>query len=289
MTTPSSTVDKTTTNHATTIQPTSAYTNGTRATVSIHPTQSIASPTRPTTNNTILTILSTANISLPALTSPLITVSAMQPITDNPTEGQETKLLLPLFYIIVLACVGATLLLGMITLLLSLLCLRGKKKKKSRNRRRRDSERVSLCNLNRTNSSGSSQSSASGHQMSIVNTTDVILRQSPGRNHTDSLSSRGSKLGLWFNKGSLRPLSAHNAGLNCSTFKPNQQLYLPHIQVQVHVNNDFPTPFTPESRVGSYCRLDEEEKKPISLKTAPARPSSTDSVGSIVDKMLASR
>lgn len=281
---PSSTLNKTITDSITMIKPTSVYTrvNTSYMTqeISTRETQLI----RPT-NTTILSLLSTVNISLTTLTVPLVTVSTVQPsipITNNPTE-EQTKLLLPLFYIIVLACVGATLLLGIITLLLSIICFRGKKKKR-RIRRRHDSERVSLCNLNRTNSSGSSHSSASAQPMNIVNTTNVVLRQNPGRNYTDSFNSRSSK---WFNRGSMRPLSAHNPSLNCTTFKPNQQLYLPHIQVQVHVNNEFPTSITPESRVGSYCQLEEEEKKPISL--GMARRLSTDSANSIVDTMLTTR
>ncbi len=276
------------------IRPTSVYTSDTSTPQGLSTNQTKSIPQEPmNTTTTPLTVSTTLSVTSITLVSSFANVSTMPPTvaiftTDVTTTAvQEKELLLPLFYIIIIASVGATLCLVIITLLLYMLCLRGRqRRKKVRRRRRRDSERVSLCNLERTNSSGSSHSSISGHQMSIVNRTDVVIRHKSAKNYTDSLDRRSSKLGLWFSKGSLRPMSTHTPTLSCSTFKPNQQLYLPHVQVQVHVNNELtPGPFTAESRVGSYCKLDEEtERNPL-----PPRPSSTNSENSLVEQMLATR
>lgn len=283
---------KATMNSTMVIRPTSVYTSDTSTSQGLSTNQTKSIPQEPM-NTTTMPLTVSTTVTSTTLVSSFANVSTMHPTvaistTDvTTTAAQEKELLLPLFYIIIIASVGATLCLVIITLLLYMLCLRGRhRRKKVRRRRRRDSERVSLCNLERTNSSGSSHSSISGHQMSIVNRTDVVIRHKSAKNYTDSLDRRSSKLGLWFSKGSLRPMSTHTPTLNCSTFKPNQQLYLPHVQVQVHVNNELtPGPFTAESRVGSYCKLDEEtERNPL-----PPRPSSTNSENSLVEQMLATR
>lgn len=288
---------KATMNSTMVIRPTSVYTSDTSTPqgLSTYQTKLISQEPMNTTT-TPLTVSTTLSVTSITLVSSFANVSTMPPTvaiftTDvTTTAAQEKELLLPLFYIIIIASVGATLCLVIITLLLYMLCLRGRQRRKKVRRRRRDSERVSLCNLERTNSSGSSHSSISGHQMSIVNRTDVVIRHKSAKNYTDSLDRRSSKLGLWFSKGSLRPMSTHTPTLNCSTFKPNQQLYLPHVQVQVHVNNELtPGHFAAESRVGSYCKLDEEtERNPLPPHQMP-RPSSTNSENSLVEQMLATR
>ena len=256
--------------------------------------------------STYPTSISTANMSTRALeltTTPNTTqghtisnnhtrLSTTSSSTTNTGTGsndtQQTRVTaLPLFYIIIITSVSTTILLGTLSLCVYLICLRrrNKRKRKRQALERRKSYRETLYDLGRTTSSGSSHSSTDGsHQLSIRNSTEVVLRHNSRRTPSDSLDRRNSRLSLLWRKGSSLT-GANTPTMNCSTFKPNQQLYLPHIQVEVHVNGDLNN-YTAESRVGSFCKPDDVEANTLAF-TAPSP--STNSENSIIDKMLHTR